>query len=90
MGDLLESLGVLLASVGCLGFLWGSQKADMVFWVARGKGPAKFTHLLGPEVASFWRSKKGDFSCYLLASFFDRLLKASGGILGAILADFGS
>ena len=26
-----------------------------------------------------------DFSCYFLASFFDRFLKPSGGILGVIL-----
>ena len=34
-------------------------------------------------------TKIDDFSCYFLASFFDRFLKASGGILGAILDYFG-
>ena len=34
-------------------------------------------------------AKFDDFSCYFLASFFDRFLKASGGILGGILDDFG-
>ena len=34
-------------------------------------------------------AKFKDFSCYFLASFFDRFLKASGGILGGILDDFG-
>ena len=34
-------------------------------------------------------TKFQDFSCYFLASFFDRFLKASGSILGGILDDFG-
>ena len=34
-------------------------------------------------------AKFENFSCYFLASFFDRFLKASGGILGGILDDFG-
>ena len=41
------------------------------------------------HVGSILGADFGDFSCYFLASFFDRLLKASGGILGVILADFG-
>ncbi len=38
---------------------------------------------------SILEAKFDDFSCYFLASFFDRFLKASGGILGGILDDFG-
>ena len=34
-------------------------------------------------------AKFENFSCYFLASFFDRFLKASGSILGGILVDFG-
>ena len=48
---------------------------------ARGATDKVFPSILEAEF--------GDFSCYLLASFFDRFLKASGGILGVILAHFG-
>ena len=34
-------------------------------------------------------AKFENFSCYFLASFFDRFLKASGSIFEAILAHFG-
>ena len=52
----------------------GSVSVFGVFWL-------HFGSILG--------AKFGDFSCYFLASFFDRFLKASGSILGAILAHFG-
>ena len=41
------------------------------------------------RLRSILGAKFDDFSCYFLASFFDRFLKASGGILGGILDDFG-
>ena len=34
-------------------------------------------------------AKFKDFSCYFLASFFDRFLKPSAGILGLILDELG-
>ena len=36
-----------------------------------------------------FEAKIDDFPCYFLASFFYRFFKASGGILGGILTDFG-
>ena len=41
-----------------------------------------FGSMLAPKIV--------DFSCHCWASFFDRFLKPWGGILGAILAYFGS
>ena len=42
-----------------------------------------------PYFGSIFGTKFDESSCYFLASFFDRFLKASGGILGGILDDFG-
>ena len=58
-------------------------------WDAPEVLPTKFFLQFWLHFASILEAEFGDFSCYLLASFFDRFLKASGGILGGILAHFG-
>ena len=59
------------------------------FWEAKSERPHfRFTRFW-LHFGSILEAKFDDFSCYFLASFFDRFLKASGGILGGILDDFG-
>ena len=50
--------------------------------------PQKFFLQFWLHFGSILEAEFGDFSCYLLASFFDRFLKASGSILGGILIHF--
>ena len=59
-------------------------------WMVKKAIPELSGQPFEPHFESILEAKFGDFSCYFLASFFDRFLKASGGILGAILGDFGN
>ena len=59
------------------------------FWKAKNR-VAQFTFAwFCPLLGSIFGAKFDGFSCYCSALFFDRFLKASGGILGGILGDFG-
>ena len=65
------------------GFSWhGFRKAKNR--VARFTSACFWLHF-----GSILGAKFGDFSCYLLASFFDWFVEASGSIFRAILDDFG-
>ena len=73
-----------LKSIKNQGFFWhGFREAKK--WV-----PYQFLGVFWLHFGSILGAKFEDFSCYFLASFFDRFLIASGTMLGGILDDFGS